>query len=155
MATSSKISDHPYQVMIGAGTCVLGALLTVFDPSGLAVLAAGATLVWWHRLRPSAGFAAVGAVAGAVAGTLGTLAVRTEELCCMFGWNEHRGWPYAWLSRGGGADSPEAARQMAIASGWDLSFLPFMLDVLVWGCVGMLLTIGIGLTGRAWRGRGR
>ncbi len=154
MTSAPRIADHPYQLMIGVGTAVLGALITVFTPAGLTVLAVGVTLLFWHRLRPSAGFAAVGAAAGAIAGTLGTLPVRTEELCCMFGWSEHRGWPFAWLSRGAGADTPEAARQLAIAGGWDFLLPRFILDALFWGCAGALLLIAVGLAGRAWRSRG-
>jgi hypothetical protein len=153
MTTAEKITDHPVRVIAGATTCVLGALATMFTPAGLMVLAAGVTLLFWHRLRPSATFAAVGAAAGAVAGTFGTLFVRTEKVCCMFGWSEDRGWPYAWLSRWGSADTPEAARQLAVAAGWSPDPVYLVTDVLLWAYAGFLLFVAIGLAGHAYRGR--
>jgi hypothetical protein len=148
MTTADEITGHPAQVIAGATTCVLGALATVFTPAGLVVLASGVTLFFWHRLRLSATFAAVGAAAGAVAGTLGTLFVRTEQVCCMFGWSEYRGWPYAWLSRGGGADTVEAARQLAIAAGWSPDPGYLVADVALWASASFLLFVAIGLAGR-------
>jgi hypothetical protein len=155
MTTGDKITEHPVQVIAAATTCVLGALATLFTPAGLVVLAAGGTLFFWHRLRPSATFVAVGAAVGAVAGPLGTLFVRTERLCCMFGWSENRGWPYAWLSRGGDADTPEAARQVAIAAGWSPDPVYLVADVALWASAGFLLFVAIGLAGRVVRERRR
>ncbi|KUL21928.1 hypothetical protein [Actinoplanes awajinensis] len=151
--TTDPITGHPVRVMIGAGTCALGALAVLFAPAALVVLAAGALLLCWHRLRPSAAFAAVGAVAGAVAGTFGTLLVRTEELCCMFGWSEGRGWPYSWLTRGGVADEPDTARQLAIADGWDVYPEHLAADVVLWAYTGFVLFAVIGLGWRIGRER--
>ncbi|WP_436526405.1 hypothetical protein [Actinoplanes sp. HUAS TT8] len=155
MTTTSKLADHPYAVMAGTLTCAVGLLAAIFTPSGLVVLAAGVALVLWYRLRPSAAWSAVGAVAGAAAGTIGTLSVRTEKLCCMFGWSEARGWPYAWLSRGASADTPEAARALAYADGWAPDPVYLVTDVMIWASAGFLLVVAAGLAVRAYRARRR
>ncbi|BCY14941.1 hypothetical protein [Actinoplanes sp. L3-i22] len=151
MTTDTRIADHPYQVLVAAGTVAIGAIAVVFTPAGLVLLAAGATIAFWHRLRPSAAFAAVGAVAGAVAGPLATLGVRTEQLCCMFGWSEDRGWPSAWLSRWASADTPEQARALAIAGGWQPDPVYLATDVVLWAYAGLLVFVVINLAGRAYR----
>ncbi|MFI1991169.1 hypothetical protein [Actinoplanes sp. NPDC020271] len=153
MRSSAKIADHPIPVLFGALTCVFGVIGVVFVPAGLVVLAGGLALVFWHRLRPPAVWSAVVAVAGAAAGTLGTLAVRTERLCCMFGWTEARGWPYAWLSRGGTADTPGAARELAVADGWGPDLGHLVVDVAFWAYAGFLIVVVTSLTRRAWRRR--
>ncbi len=155
MTTDAKIADHPYQVMLGALTCAFGLIGVVFTPAGLVLLAAGVTLIFWHRLRPPGVWSAVGAVASAAAGTLGTLPVRTEKICCMFGFSEDRGWPYAWLWRGGTADTPEAARELAVTAGWQVDPVHLVMDVAFWAYAGFLLFVVIGLAWRAYRVRQR
>jgi hypothetical protein len=151
MITSTRLADHPYQVMIAVGTLALGAVAMVFTPLAPVLLAVGVTILFWHRLRPSAASAAVGAVVGAVAGPLATLAVRTEQLCCMFGWSQDRGWPYAWLSRWADADTPEQARALAIAAGWRPDPVYLVMDVVLWAYAGFLIFVVIGLARRAYR----
>lgn len=155
MTSGGKLADHPVAAMLGAGTGVLGLVALAFTPAGLMLVAGGAALLFWHRLRPSAVGSAVAAAAGAVAGTLGTLPVRTVEVCCMFGWSEERGWPYAWLARWATADTPEQARALAIAAGWQLDPYPVYLitDVIFWAYAGFLLFVVSGLAVRAYRTR--
>ncbi|GAA2886225.1 hypothetical protein Acy02nite_41880 [Actinoplanes cyaneus] len=153
MTPDPKIADHPVPVLIGAPSCAAGVIAVVFTPAGLVPLAAGLALVFWHRLRPSAAGSAVGAVAGAAAGTFGTLAVRTEKLCCMFGWSESRGGPYAWLSRSGVADTPGAARELAVAAGWRPDVVHLLMDVAFWAYAGFLIVVVAGLAWRARPGR--
>ncbi|GIF06372.1 hypothetical protein [Actinoplanes siamensis] len=155
MTTAGKLADHPVRVMIGAGTGVLGALALLLTPAGLVLLAAGGTLIFWHRLRPPASFALVGAVAGAVAGPLATLGVRTEQVCCMFAWSEERGWPYAWLSRSAGADSLAEAHRLAVAAGWHPDPATLITDAVLWAYTSFLVFVAIGLVWRIVRERRR
>ncbi|GIF10847.1 hypothetical protein [Actinoplanes teichomyceticus] len=153
MTTSGRIAGHPVQVMLGALTCALGAVATVFTPAGLVPLAAGLMLIFRHRLRVPVAALVAGAAVGAVAGPCATLVVRSERLCCMFGWSEARGWPFAWLSRGASADDPVTARRLGRSAGWEADPVQLAGTVVLWAYAGLLVFAVLGLGWRAWRGR--
>ena len=108
---------------------------------GAAVAAGGGVLLAWKRLRPPVRPAIAVAALGGVAGTAAGLAVRRVDMGGMFGWSEHRGWPFAWLGRAGLADSIEEARRQATTGGWGVDWFRMCLDAVVWSYTSLVLVV--------------
>jgi hypothetical protein len=116
---------------------------------GVVLTAAGLVLLMPHRVRlPRPATAIVAAVVG-LGGTMAGLAVRTAQLCCMFGFFVDRGWPFHWLSRGGTADTPAAAYRLEQGASWDVNVLTLAADLVLWAYAGMLLVVIAVLVRRA------
>ena len=118
--------------------------------TGVILAAGGLVLLMPHRVRlparPAWAVAAVAALAGAVAG----LAVRSTAFGGMYAYVEQRGFPFAWLNRGGVADDPDTARQLAALDPWNVNVLPLIGDVVVWAYAGILVLV---IVRRLRRGR--
>ncbi|MEV6345803.1 hypothetical protein [Actinoplanes sp. NPDC051851] len=144
---------RPILVIAGATLSVLGALWALIDPAGLVLAAAGVLLLLWHHLRPPVAATVAGTLAGAAAGLSASLWVRSEQVCCMFGYTEHRGWPYAWSERGGVADTEAEARALAQAGGWTTNGYHLAADLAFWAAAGFLIAVLAGAAWRRWRER--
>ncbi|MFD1373484.1 hypothetical protein [Actinoplanes sichuanensis] len=121
--------------------------------TGLAMAGGGLVLLLWRRIRLPVRLVGVVSVVVGAAGTVAGLIVRTVSTGGMFGWFEDRGWPFAWLARGGLADSPDEARRLAVAGGWGVDWTRLAADVVVWAYTGLVLICLIGLAVRAQKGR--
>jgi hypothetical protein len=56
----------------------------------------------------------------------------------MFGYLAARGWPSAWLNRGGLADDPTTARQVAEQATWQVDAVRLAADLYFWAFAGLL-----------------
>jgi hypothetical protein len=121
--------------------------------TGVALAGGGLVLLLWRRIRLPVRLVTVVSVAVGLAGTAGGLIVRTVTTGGMFGWFEDRGWPFAWLGRGGLADSVDEAQRQAVAGGWATDGTRLAADVVVWAYTGLVLICLIGLAVRAQKGR--
>jgi hypothetical protein len=120
---------------------------------GVVLTGGGLVLLMPHRV-PLPGPLTAAATAGtAVAGTLAGALAESTGIGGMFGYFASRGWPSAWLTRGGLADDPATARQLAERSSWQIDAVNLAADLYFWGLVGLLLVAAAGLARRPARTR--
>jgi hypothetical protein len=107
-----------------------------------AVLAAGGlVLMMPHRVRLPTRPAWLVAGAAAVLGSTAGLVVSSTSLAGIYAYVENRGFPFGWLTRGGIADDPATARQLASMDAWDVNVLPLIGGALVWAYAGILIFV--------------
>jgi hypothetical protein len=107
---------------------------------GVVLAGGGLVLLMPHRVPLPGRATAAATVGAAVAGTLaGGLSESTGT--GGIGYFASRGWPSAWLGRGGLADDPATARQLAEQSGWQLDAVSLAADLYFWALVGLLLVV--------------
>ncbi len=108
---------------------------------GAVLAASGLVLLMTQRFRLPA--RPVGTAVGVtvVLGALAGLAVRSTVIGGMYGYAERRGFPFAWLTRGGEADELDAARRAAEAAPWQVGLLPLLGDVVVCASAGLLVLV--------------
>jgi hypothetical protein len=106
---------------------------------GVVLAAGGLVLLMPHRVRLPAGRTWAVAGAAALVGGAAGLAAHSAALGGMYAYVERRGFPFAWLSRGGVADDPDTARRLAATDAWNVNVLPLIGDVLVWAYAGILI----------------
>ncbi len=106
---------------------------------GVVLAAGGLVLLMPHRVRLPARTTWAVAGAAALVGAVAGLAVRSSALGGMYAYVERRGFPFAWLTRGGVADDPDTARQLAATDAWNVNVLPLIGDVFVWAYAGILI----------------
>ena len=108
---------------------------------GVVLAAGGLVLLMPHRVRLPTRASWTVAAAAALAGVLAGLVRHEALLGGMYAYVERRGFPYAWLSRGGVADDPATARQLAATDGWQVNVLPLIGDAVVWAYAGLLILV--------------
>lgn len=108
---------------------------------GLVLAAGGLVLLMPHRVHLPTRATWAAAVIAAAAGSVAGLAARSTELAGMYTYVERRGFPFGWLNRGGRADDPETARQLAAIDPWNVNVLPLIGDVVVWAYAGILIFV--------------
>ncbi len=108
---------------------------------GVVLAAGGLVLLMPHRARLPAKPTWVVAGAAALAGTAAGLAVGSSALGGMYAYVQYRGFPFGWLSRGGIADDPATARQLASVDPWNVNVLPLIGGALVWAYAGILIFV--------------
>ena len=108
---------------------------------GAVMAASGLVLLMTRRFRLPARplWAVVGGTV--VLGALAGLAVHSTVVGGMYGYAERRGFPFAWLSRGGEADELDAARRAAESAAWQVGVLPLLGDVVVCASAGLLVLV--------------
>jgi hypothetical protein len=99
----------------------------------------GLVLLMPHRVPLPARATAVATVGVAVGGTLAGVLIESTRLGGMWAYLATRGWPSAWLARGGVGGDPAAARQVAEQSGWQIDAVNLAVDLYFWAFVGLLL----------------
>ena len=130
--------------MHGASPALDAAVGTVLALGGLVLLMP-------HRIRLPRRVTSIVVTGAALAGTGAGLAAGRAQECCDFAYAEFRGWPFAWVSRGGVADDPGTAYRLARSAGWSVDLVPLVADVLLWSYVGLLLVVVAVLVRRARR----
>lgn len=138
-------------VVFGAFSLVAGLtwiLLNLHSPwpvtdiaVGVVLAVGGLVLLMPHRVHLPMRATLAAAVTAAVAGSVAGLAARSAAMAGMFAYVERRGFPFAWLNRGGVADEPEAARQAAATDAWNVNVLPLVGDLVVWAYAGILVLV--------------
>jgi hypothetical protein len=118
---------------------------------GFVLAAGGLVLLMPHRFRLPRVAGVAGAVVGAVVGTGLGLAAHTTQVCCAFAHVDSRGFPLSLMQRGAIAETPETARNLALAANWQLDGVALATDLLFWGYVGLLVTAAVVLARRARR----
>jgi hypothetical protein len=114
----------------------------VVDIAAGAVLAAGGlVLLMPHRVRLPGGRTWAVAGAAALVGAVVGLVAHSVALGGMYAYVERRGFPFAWLTRGGVADDPETARQLAAMDAWNVNVLQLAGSVVVWAYAGILVLV--------------
>ncbi len=115
---------------------------------GVVLATGGLVLLMPHRL-PLPGRVTTAATVGAAAvGTLAGSATQSTQLSGMYAYLASRGWPSAWLARGGVGGDPASARQVAEQSGWQIDAVNLAADLYFWGLVGLLLVAATRLARR-------
>ena len=109
--------------------------------TGVVLAAGGLVLLMPHRVRLPARIAWAVAGAAALAGAFAGLVARSTALAGMYAYVERRGFPFAWLERGGIADDPATARQLAAMDPWNVNVLPLVADAVVWAYAGLLILV--------------
>jgi hypothetical protein len=105
---------------------------------GVVLALGGLVLLMPHRLPlPTLTTAAV-SVGTALVGTAAGLAVGAGRECCLFAYVSERGFPLRWLTRGGVADDPATARQLAATADWHVDIPALTANLFVWSYVGLL-----------------
>ena len=115
---------------------------------GVVLAGGGLVLLMPHRLALPGRATAAATVGAAVGGTLAGTLAETTSIGGMVGYFASRGWPAAWLTRGGLADDPATARQVAEQSGWQLDAVNLAADLYFWALAGLLLVAAIALVRR-------
>jgi hypothetical protein len=118
---------------------------------GVVLAGGGLVLLMPHRVPLPGRVTAVATVGAAVAGTLAGSMAESTGIGGMYGYFASRGWPSTWLARGGLADDPTTARQLAEQSGWQIDAVSLAADLYFWAFVGLLLAAVVGLARRATR----
>lgn len=114
-----------------------------------AVLAVGGlVLLMPHRVPLPGRAAAATTIAAAVGGTIAGSIAESAQLGGMWAYVMSRGWPFAWISRGGTADDAVTARQVAEQAGWQVDAVNLAADLYFWALVGVLLVAAAGLARR-------
>ncbi|MFI7541042.1 hypothetical protein [Actinoplanes sp. NPDC049599] len=127
----------------------LGAPRPVADLIVGGVLAgAGLVLLMPHRVPLPGRLTAAVTATTAAAGTLAGALTESTQLGGMYVYVASRGWPSAWLSRGGLGGDPATARQVAEQSGWQIDAVNLAADLYVWALAGVLLVAAAGLARR-------
>jgi hypothetical protein len=109
--------------------------------AGIVLAAGGLVLLMPHRIRLPGLLTSASAVSAGVAGTAVGLAAGTAQLCCAFAYEAARGWPFRWVDRGGLADDPATARELALGSSWHVDLVGLGGDLLFWAYAGMLTVV--------------
>lgn len=118
---------------------------------GVVLATGGVVLLMPHRIRLP-GRATAAATAGvAVAGTLAGSVAESTQLAGMYAYLASRGWPAAWVARGGVGGDPATARQVAEQSGWQVDAVNLAADLYFWAFAGLLLVAAAGLVRRPAR----
>ena len=118
---------------------------------GLVLAGAGLVLLMPHRVALP-GRATAAATAGtAVVGTLAGALTESTQLGGMWAYLASRGWPSAWLTRGGIGGDPATARQVAEQAGWQVDAVNLAADLYFWALVGLLAVAAAGLARRPAR----
>ncbi|MFI5932875.1 hypothetical protein [Actinoplanes sp. NPDC051494] len=118
---------HPLQDLLVGFVLGLGALVLVMP----------------HRVSLPGRRTAMVTGVTAVVGTLAGLLVETGWMGGAYAYAITRGWPYAWLSKGGVGGDPAAARSLAEASSWQWDVVNLGVDFYIWGFAGLLVAVAI------------
>jgi hypothetical protein len=118
---------------------------------GVVLAGGGLVLLMPHRVALPGRATATATVGAAVAGTLAGSLAESSSMGGMAVYVAFRGWPAAWLSRGGLADDPATARQVAEQSGWQLDAVNLVADLCFWALAGLLLVAAFALVRRPAR----
>jgi hypothetical protein len=118
---------------------------------GVVLAGGGLVLLMPHRVPLPGRVTAAATVGAALAGTLAGSLAESTGIGGMYAYLASRGWPSAWLTRGGLADDPTTARQLAEQSGWQLDAVSLAADLYFWAFTGLLLAAAVGLARRAAR----
>ena len=110
---------------------------------GVVLAGGGLVLLMPHRVPLPGRATAAATVGAAVGGTLAGALSESTGIGGMHGYFASRGWPSAWLSRGGLADDPTTARQVAEQSSWQLDAVSLAADLYFWAFVGLLLLVAV------------
>jgi hypothetical protein len=105
---------------------------------GVVLVLGGLVLLMPHRVRLPTRATAAATAAAAVVGTLAGSIAESTGIGGMYGYFMARGWPSAWLSRGGLADDPTTARQVAEQASWQLDAVSLAADLYFWAFAGLL-----------------
>jgi len=119
---------------------------------GVVLAGGGLVLLMPHRVPLPARATAAATVGAAVAGTLAGTITESTQLGGRYAYLASRGWPSAWVSRGGTGGDPATARQVAEQSGWQIDAVNLAADLYFWALVGLLVvTAAAGLARRPAR----
>jgi len=115
---------------------------------GTVLAAGGLVLLMPHRVGLPGRVTAATTVGAALAGTAAGLLAASEYTAGMYAYVASRGWPFDWLARGGTADDPATARQLAAQTGWQFDAVNLAADLYFWAFVGLL---AVAIAGRVRR----
>ena len=121
---------------------------------GLVLAVGGLVLLMPHRVPLPGRATAAATIAAAVGGTLAGSISESTQLGGMWAYLASRGWPSAWVSRGGTGGDPATARQVAEQAGWQVDAVNLAADLYFWALVGLLLVAAAGLARRPARAAG-
>lgn len=137
--------------LFGAGTLVGGLTWILLNMHadellldvaiGVVLAVGGLVLLMPHRITLPRKVTAVVVVVAALGGTAAGLLATDEQVCCMHGYVEDRGWPVEWVQRGAVAEDPDSARRLAQSAGWTYDFLALAADLVLWAYAGMLVVV--------------
>lgn len=111
----------------------------------------GLVLLMPHRVPLPGVRTLVGVAGAALVGTAAGLLATHSYLAGMWAYIASRGWPFAWIARGGTADDPQTARALAEQSGWQIDAVNLAADLFFWAFVGLLLVTAAQLRRRPER----
>ncbi|MEU7902707.1 hypothetical protein [Actinoplanes sp. NPDC049118] len=106
---------------------------------GVVLAMGGLVLLMPHRVGLPARATAAATAGAAVGGTLAGCLVAGVNVGGMFAYLASRGWPHAWLTRGGVGADPAAAQAAANRANWRIDAVNLAADLYFWGLVGLLV----------------
>jgi hypothetical protein len=118
---------------------------------GVVLALGGLVLLMPHRVQLPGRVTAAATVGAAVGGTLAGSISESTQLGGMWAYLASRGWPSAWVARGGVGGDPATARQVAEQSGWQIDAVNLAADLYFWAFVGLLLVTAAGVARRSTR----
>jgi hypothetical protein len=121
---------------------------------GLVLVAGGLVLLMPHRVRLPRRTTAAATTVAALAGSAAGLAASSAQVCCAFAYAAARGWPFAFVRRGGIADDPGTARRIAESANWHVDRVALTADLVLWAYAGMRVVVVGVLVRRAVADRG-
>ncbi|MET8146932.1 hypothetical protein ACIBSW_03930 [Actinoplanes sp. NPDC049668] len=105
---------------------------------GLVLATGGLVLLMPHRVALPGRATAAATAGAAVGGTLAGCLVTGVSVGGAYAYLISRGWPFAWLSRGGVGADPAAAQAAADRTNWRIDAVNLVADLYFWAFVGLL-----------------
>ncbi|GID94491.1 hypothetical protein Adi01nite_39030 [Amorphoplanes digitatis] len=106
---------------------------------GVVLAAGGLVLLMPHRVALPGRATAAATAGAAVGGTLAGGLVTGVSVGGAFAYLVSRGWPFAWLSRGGVGDDRAAAEEAANRANWHIDAVNLVADLYFWAFAGLLV----------------